>query len=276
MALTPRMEILVLGGTAFLGRAIAGAAARDGHAVTCAARGTTPAPEEATFRTVDRDAEDGLKPVSDQIWDAVIDVSRHPGQVRRAVRDVQTRHRVFISSLNVYATFDRPEQAEDAPLVPPLGGDVMEDMSMYGAAKVACEEIIRGAGTTATIIRSGLIAGPGDWSGRSGYYPWRFAHPTGADVLVPDDPGFPCARGGRHPHRPRRARRRRRCTGRGGCLHRRIPGGTGIRSGHRPQPGSGVHHRRARLHAERSVRLPCEGRRRRESAASPPLSEGVT
>jgi fructoselysine 6-kinase len=38
----------------------------------------------------------------------------------------------------------------------------------------------------------------------------------------------------------------------------------------------GVDHRRARLHAARSVRLPCEGRRRRESAAPPPLSEGVT
>ena len=105
--------------------------------MTCAARGTARAPDEARFVKVDRDTEDGLKPVGDRIWDAVVDVSRHPGQVRRAVRDLRTRHWVFVSSLNVYANFDRPDQSEDAPLVEPLSGDVMEDMAMYGAAKVA-------------------------------------------------------------------------------------------------------------------------------------------
>lgn len=187
------MEILILGGTAFLGRAIAVAAMRAGHAVTCAARGTAPAPEEAAFVVVDRDAEDGLAPLAERTWDAVIDVARHPGQVRRAVRDLRARHWVFISTGNVYAKFDRLEQREDAPLLEPLVGDVMESMETYGAAKVACEDAIRAADATATIIRSGLIAGAGDASGRSGYYPWRFAHPTGHDVLVPDDPTFPCA-----------------------------------------------------------------------------------
>ncbi len=193
MALTPGMDILILGGTALLGRAIAEAALRSGHTVTCAARGTAPAPEGTSFVTVDRDDDDGLSPVADRIWDAVVDVSRHPGQVRRTVRDLRTRHWAFISSLNVYATFDRREQSEDSPVLAPLTGDVMEDMSAYGAAKVACEDIVRAADAPATIIRSGLISGPGDTSGRSGYYPWRFAHPTGADVLVPDDPTFPCA-----------------------------------------------------------------------------------
>ena len=46
---------------------------------------------------------------------------------------------------------------------------------------------------SATVVRSGLIGGPGDWSGRTGYWPWRFAHPVGEDVVVPDDPDFPCA-----------------------------------------------------------------------------------
>ena len=69
----------------------------------------------------------------------------------------------------------------------------MADMETYGEAKVACEAAVRGGGTTATIARSGLIGGPGDWSGRTGYWPWRFAHPVGDDVVVPDDLGFPCA-----------------------------------------------------------------------------------
>lgn len=187
------MEILILGGTALLGRAIAEAALHDGHEVTCAARGTARAPEAARFVAVDRDDDHGVAALTDRTWGAVVDVSRHPGQVRRAVRDLRARHWVFISTLNVYAAFDRLEQTEDAALVAPLDGDVLEDMAQYGAAKVACEDIMRANGAPATIIRSGLIGGAGDATGRSGYYPWRFAHPTGSDVLVPGDFTFPCA-----------------------------------------------------------------------------------
>ncbi|BDZ57934.1 hypothetical protein [Barrientosiimonas endolithica] len=40
------------------------------------------------------------------------------------------------------------------------------------------------------VARAGLIAGPGDVSGRTGYWPLRFAHPATDDgsVLVPDSP----------------------------------------------------------------------------------------
>src|SRR4051794_21430396 len=99
------MELLVLGGTAFLGRAIARTAVQRGHSVTCAARGTAPAPEGTAFVVVDRDEDAGLRPVSGRTWDAVVDVSRQPGQVRRAVRDLRTHHWVLISSTNVYARF---------------------------------------------------------------------------------------------------------------------------------------------------------------------------
>jgi nucleoside-diphosphate-sugar epimerase len=187
------MKLLLLGGTAFLGRAIVAEAVARGIEVTCLARGSSAAPERATFITADRDAEDGLSHVAQQYWDAVVDVSRQPGQVRRAVRDLSTDHFVFISTTSVYAYGDQLEQKEDAPTLAALDGDVMTDMSTYGPAKVACEEAVRAAARMSTIIRPGLIGGPGDTSSRSGYYPWRFAHPTGQDVLVPDDPDFPCA-----------------------------------------------------------------------------------
>ncbi|XVX20728.1 NAD-dependent epimerase/dehydratase family protein [Actinomycetota bacterium] len=187
------MDLLVLGGTAYLGRAIAVQARDRGIDVTCLARGTSPAPGGVGFVTGDRDSADGLAGVAGGHWDAVVDVSRQPGQVRRAVRELDTEHWVFVSSGNVYAAFDRLEQSEDAALNEPLDGDVMADMSQYGPAKVACENAVREASVSATIIRSGLIGGPGDWSGRTGYYPWRFAHPTAPDVLVPEDPDFPCA-----------------------------------------------------------------------------------
>jgi nucleoside-diphosphate-sugar epimerase len=72
----------------------------------------------------------------------------------------------------------------------------MADMSEYGPAKVACEAHVRAAfGDDGSLIaRAGLIGGPGDWSGRTGYWPWRLAHPSNPEgqVLVPDIPDFPC------------------------------------------------------------------------------------
>ena len=140
----------------------------------------------------DRDLDDGLAAIAGEEWDAVVDVARHPGHVRRAVRDLRTPHRVLVSTGNVYTDFSTLEQREDAPTREPLQDDVMESMEVYGEAKVACEDAVRSS-SSATVVRSGLIGGPGDWSGRTGYWPWRFAHPVGEDVVVPDDPDFPCA-----------------------------------------------------------------------------------
>lgn len=187
------MQLLILGGTAFLGRAIATTAVEHGHTTTCLARGTAPTPDGTTFVAGDRDDADGLTAVAGRRWDAVIDVSRQPGQVRRATRTLRAWHWVFISSGNVYADFSTIEQDESAPVREALDVEVMRDLSVYGEAKVACEEAVRAGARSATIVRSGLIGGPGDVSGRSGYWPWRFAHPTGTDLIVPDDPGFPCA-----------------------------------------------------------------------------------
>ena len=183
----------MLGGTAWLGRTVAQEAVRRGHDVTCLARGSAEPPPGVTFVTGDRDLDNGLDAVAGATWDAVIDVTRHPGHARRAVRDIAARHRVLVSTGNVYARFDTLEQGEDSPLRGALDADLMTDMEVYGEAKVACENAVRDADGSATIVRSGLIGGPGDWSGRTGYWPWRFAHPVGEVVVVPDERDFPCA-----------------------------------------------------------------------------------
>ena len=60
-----------------------------------------------------------------QEWDVVIDFSRQPGHVRRAVAALCNRASrfVFVSSGNVYADHSTPGQDEDAALLPPLHGD---------------------------------------------------------------------------------------------------------------------------------------------------------
>lgn len=193
-------RILVLGGTAFLGREVARQALSQGYDVTCLARGSAPPPEGVHFVTGDRDADDGLAAVADRHWDAVVDVTLHPAHVHRAVRDLRTEHWVFVSTANVYEPGAGMD--EDAPLLEPFTGERMSTTEEYGPAKVACEDAYRDSGTTATLARAGLIGGPGDESGRSGYWPWRFAHPVdppehadggGPAVVVPDDPDHPTA-----------------------------------------------------------------------------------
>ncbi len=192
------MRLLILGGTAWLGRHIATAAVDLGHDVTCLARGSSgDVPDGAVLVRADRDEPTSYDEVSRAEWDVVIDVALQPGHVRRAVAALRDRSGafVFISSGNVYADHREPGGDEQRALLPPLDGDVMQTMESYGEAKVACERHVLGAyGPERSLIaRVGLIGGPGDPFDRSGYWPLRFARPAGDDgtVLVPDAPGLP-------------------------------------------------------------------------------------
>src|SRR5215510_1935497 len=192
------MRLLVLGGTAWLGRCIAATAVERGHHVTCLARGESGAiPPGAAFTRVDRDGPGAYREVARAEWDVVIDVSRQPGQVQRAVASLAggAESFVFVSSGNVYADHGTPGAGESAALLPALAGDVMESMETYGQAKVACERhVLDGFGPGRSLIaRVGLIGGPGDTFDRTGYWPLRFRRPAAGDgsVLVPDVPGLP-------------------------------------------------------------------------------------
>jgi 2'-hydroxyisoflavone reductase len=194
------MKLLVLGGTAWLGGTIAEEAAALGHEVVCLARGSSgPAPDGVRLLQADRDDPKALDAVVGERWDAVADVARQPGHVRRAaaaLAPVAARY-LFVSTGNVYADQRTLGQDEDGPLLEPLESDVMGSMEEYGPAKVACEHAVLGAfgPERAFIARAGLIGGPGDRSGRSGYWPWRFAHPSNEEgrVLVPDALDRPAA-----------------------------------------------------------------------------------
>jgi nucleoside-diphosphate-sugar epimerase len=184
------MRLLILGGTQFLGRAIAAHACVAGHDVTCAARGVTGAvPQGARHIRVDRDQPDGLAPLAGMEFDALVDVSRHPGQVRRAVAALKDRvaHWTFVSTVSVYSdNRTTGQRADTAPLRPPTAPEIEHSTEeTYGSAKVACEQA---AGEGAFICRAGLIVGPEDPTGRFTYWPKRLA--LGGEVMVagaPDD-----------------------------------------------------------------------------------------
>ena len=184
------MDLLVLGGTAWLGHAVASAALDAGHRVTCLARGDD-VPAGADLVRADRDHDDALAGVTDRSWDAVVDVARQPGHVRRAVRDLEpvADRYVFVSSVSAYASQAELGADERAALLPPLAADEYAGADEYGAAKVAGEEaVVAGFGPDrATIVRPGLIGGPGDPTGRSSWWPARFARSAvgdSGDVVV--------------------------------------------------------------------------------------------
>ncbi len=193
------MRILVLGGTAWLGRTVVEAALASGHQVTCIVRGRQ-VPHGARLVNADRDQNDALTralwSVHDDAgrWDAVVDVATEPGHVRRAVRDLEPHaaRYVFISSCNVYASLAATGIDEDEPRHTPLSADEMASPEEYGPAKTAGEDAVRAAfgPDRSVIIRPGLIGGPGDPTGRTAYWPLRFRRPSNPQgrVLVPSAP----------------------------------------------------------------------------------------
>jgi 2'-hydroxyisoflavone reductase len=190
------MQTLILGGTAWLGAELAATAVGRGHTVTCLARGQAGAvPQGAQLVAADRADPSAYDAVSGQDWDLVVDVSWQPAFVRSALATLGGRaaHWTYVSSCSVYADQSVPGLDEDSALLPALEADVA-DREQYGEAKVACELAGGEAlGDRLLVVRSGLIAGPGDRSDRVGAWVARFARAVadGEPVLVPDSPEQP-------------------------------------------------------------------------------------
>lgn len=191
------MDLLILGGTAWLGREIGRQAIARGHRVSCLARGDSGAmPDGATLVMADRRRPDAYDAVCHRDWDAVVEVSWQPGMVRSALTALSGRagHWSYVSSISAYAgggIADVENLDESTPLLPALDDDEAT-RARYGEAKVACELLnAELAGGNLLVARAGLIGGPGDHTGRTGYWVARAARDHGSPMLVPDTPDLP-------------------------------------------------------------------------------------
>jgi 2'-hydroxyisoflavone reductase len=185
------VQILILGGTVFLGRHIVDAARAAGHEVTLFNRGQSNPSLFSELERITGDRTASLEPLLGRRWDAVVDVAGYlPRVVHASAEQLATQidHYTFISTISVFAGFAARGMNESSPLGE-LAGHGIESVTgeTYGPLKAACEKVV--ADTLpgrALIIRPGLIVGPHDPTDRFTYWPHRITQ--GGEVLAPGRP----------------------------------------------------------------------------------------
>jgi 2'-hydroxyisoflavone reductase len=187
------MELLILGGTIFLGRYLVEAALAGGHTVTLFNRGQHNSELFPDVEKLRGDRDGDLGALRGRRWDAVVDTSGYLPRVVRASAELlanAVEHYCFISSISVYQHFRSMGQDESAP-VGTLDDPTIEEITgdSYGPLKALCEQAAEQALPGRTlVIRPGLIVGPHDPSDRFTYWVRRAAQ--GGELLAPAGPDW--------------------------------------------------------------------------------------
>lgn len=187
------LRILILGGTGFIGPHQVRYAVERGHKVTVFNRGkTNPGSVPAGVERLEGDRNGNLESLKGKKWDAVIDnPTSLPKWVTSAAEVLKGNvdQYVFISTISVYADNSKPNMDETDPTgVLPEGASMDEVKGpTYGPLKALSErEAEKAFPGRATIVRPGLIVGPGDNTDRFTYWPVRIN--KGGEVLAPGNP----------------------------------------------------------------------------------------
>ena len=185
-----RLNILILGGTGFIGPFQVRSALDRGHSVTLFNRGSGRAmfPYLETLRG-DRNGD--YESLRGRRWDVVIDNATNNRRwielAAEALKDSVDQF-MFVSSRSAYADVSRVPMTADAPTWTYEVAGVSPDQESlpYGLGKAVMERIAQRImpGRT-TILRPGLIIGPGDETDRFTYWPVRIDR--GGEVLAPGD-----------------------------------------------------------------------------------------
>ena len=157
------LNVLVLGGTYFVGPAIVNAFLSSGHTVTLFNRGITNPDLFSQLPLIIGDREQGIAsydPLKDQKWDIVVDVWPEKAQLVEesveALKDHASFYQ-FISSIAVYNDFQEVGLHEESNVI-----GLPDDRSKwyYSEEKLAAENVVRNHfPDNHTILRCGPIKG---------------------------------------------------------------------------------------------------------------------
>ncbi len=172
------VQILVMGGTRFIGKPLVAQLLAAGHELTLFTRGRQPLPEGVDHLSGDRSDPAALEPLRGRAFDVIIDSSGRSGADSQAVveRTGAPSHRfVYVSSAGVYA---------DSELWP-LDEDAATDPASRHAGKLDTETWLRQQAIPFTSFRPTYIYGPGNYNPVESWFFDRIVH--GRPVPLPGD-----------------------------------------------------------------------------------------
>lgn len=191
------MQVLVIGGSRFIGRAIVERLLAEGHRITLLNRGRSTDPFGSRVSRVlgDRSEPETLqKALAKRDFDAVVDViAFREEDTAAAVQAFAGRigHFIHVSTASVYLIRDRlycPFREDDfgGRLAP--RGRVTDSSWLYAYHKRRCELVLQSAWEEDrfpfTTLRLPMVVGPGDYTHRALSYLERLR--DGGPVLLPD------------------------------------------------------------------------------------------
>ena len=191
------LNILILGGTGFIGPHEINYAKSRGHKVTMFNRGKTAPGMFPGVETLIGDRNDQLDALKGRDWDAVIDNSGFYPRHARLSAELLHGHvgkYMFVSSISAYAEALTVEDDEFTAAYAVMDDPTDESDSIYGATygarKALCEqEVSRVFGEDAINIRPGIITGTGDPTDRLRH--WLVRMQAGKEILVPGQDDLP-------------------------------------------------------------------------------------
>ena len=175
------MNILIIGGTIFLGRHITQELLNRGHRVTLFHRGHSKSPNANDVEVINGDRDGDLSALDGRDWDAVIDTCAYfPRQVGAMAHALKNRVNFYalISSVNAYADLSSAKANESTPIFSSINSDAVTQLTAetYGPLKAACERrLMQSFAGERLILRPGCIVGPFDQAQRFNYWVRRAA-----------------------------------------------------------------------------------------------------
>ncbi len=194
---TKSLDILVLGGTGFIGPHEINIARSRGHNISMFNRGKTAPDMFADVETLIGDRNGQLDALKGRQWDAVIDNSgffpRH-ARLTAELLDGNVGQYLFVSSISAYGealtTEDDEFSGPYAKMDRPLDEEEHIYGPTYGPRKALCEqEITKVFGDNAINVRPGIITGIGDPTERLRHWLRRMV--AGNEILVPGQEDLP-------------------------------------------------------------------------------------